>query len=36
MDIKELQKKVIEFREERDWTQYHNPKDLAIFLSLEK
>lgn len=35
MDINELQKKVIEFREKRDWAQYHNPKDLAISLSLE-
>ena len=35
MDIRELQKKVIEFREARDWAQYHNPKDLAISLSLE-
>ena len=26
---------MIEFREERDWAQYHNPKDLAISLSLE-
>jgi len=35
MDIEELQKKVIEFRDARDWGQYHNPKDLAISLSLE-
>jgi len=35
MDIEELQKKVIEFRDARDWAQYHNPKDLAISLSLE-
>jgi len=35
MDIKELQNKVIEFRDKRDWEQYHNPKDLAISLSLE-
>lgn len=35
MDIKALQKKVIEFRDKRDWAQYHNPKDLAISLSLE-
>ena len=35
MDIKELQKKVIEFRDARDWVQYHNPKDLAISLMLE-
>ena len=35
MDIRELQKKVIEFRDARDWAQYHNPKDLAISLTLE-
>jgi len=35
MDIKDLQKKVIEFRDRRDWAKYHNPKDLAISLSLE-
>ena len=35
MDIRELQKKIIEFRDARDWAQYHNPKDLAISLSLE-
>ena len=35
MDIIELQERVIEFRDERDWAQYHNPKDLAISLSLE-
>lgn len=35
MDIGELQNKVIEFRDKRDWAQYHNPKDLAISISLE-
>jgi dCTP diphosphatase len=35
MDLKELQKKVIDFRDARDWAQYHNPKDLAISLCLE-
>ncbi len=35
MDIRKLQKKVIEFRDARDWEQYHNPKDLAISLVLE-
>jgi dCTP diphosphatase len=35
MDIEELQEKVIEFRDARDWAQYHNPKDLAISISLE-
>ena len=26
---------VLAFRDARDWKQYHNPKDLAISLSLE-
>lgn len=30
-----LYKKVIQFRDDRDWRQFHNPKDLAISLSLE-
>ena len=29
--IQELRK----FRDERDWAQFHNPKDLAIALSIE-
>lgn len=28
-------KKIIEFRDERDWGQFHNPKDLAIALNIE-
>ena len=28
-------KKVLKFRDDRDWRQFHNPKDLAISLSLE-
>lgn len=28
-------KKIVKFRNERDWKQFHNPKDLAISLSLE-
>jgi hypothetical protein len=35
MDIREVQKKVIEFRDARDWAQYHNPKDLGLSLSFE-
>lgn len=35
MNIEELQQKVIAFRDERDWKQFHNPKDLAISLLLE-
>ncbi|MCM3601067.1 nucleotide pyrophosphohydrolase [Robertmurraya korlensis] len=26
---------IVDFRDERDWEQFHNPKDLAISLSLE-
>ena len=26
---------VIQFRDDRNWRQFHNPKDLAISLSLE-
>lgn len=28
-------KQIIKFRDDRDWKQFHNPKDLAISLSLE-
>lgn len=28
-------RKVLEFRDERNWKQFHNPKDLAISISLE-
>ena len=34
-DLKQITKKLIEFWEVRDWQQFHNPKDLAISLSLE-
>jgi len=34
-DIKKLQKKVINFRNERDWKKFHNPKDVALSLLLE-
>ncbi|MFJ8244820.1 nucleotide pyrophosphohydrolase [Peribacillus asahii] len=30
-----LIEEIVEFRDERDWKQFHNPKDLAISLSLE-
>ena len=32
---KETIEKIIKFRDERNWRQFHNPKDLAISLSLE-
>ena len=34
-DIQELIEKVIKFRDDRDWKQFHTPKDLAINVSLE-
>lgn len=34
-DIKDLIKRIIDFRDARDWKQFHNPKDIAISLSLE-
>jgi len=30
-----LTKLVTDFRRERDWEQFHNPKDMALSLSLE-
>ena len=34
-DIKDLQQRIQQFSEERDWDQFHNGKDLAIGLSIE-
>lgn len=34
-DIKELTDKILAFRDEREWKQFHNPKDLAMSLLLE-
>lgn len=34
-DIKELTRKIIEFRDARDWFQFHNHKDMALSLVLE-
>lgn len=34
-EIKKLTDRIIKFRDARDWKQFHNPKDLAISLSLE-
>src|SRR3972149_634450 len=33
--IKDLQEKIIKFRDARDWRQFHNPKDTALSLVLE-
>lgn len=34
-DIAQLTDKIIKFRDERDWKQFHNPKDVALSLVLE-
>jgi NTP pyrophosphatase (non-canonical NTP hydrolase) len=34
-DIKKITDKLIEFRNERDWEQFHNPKDLALAINIE-
>ena len=33
--IKELTEKIVAIRDARNWKQFHNPKDLAISISLE-
>lgn len=33
--LEELTKRIVAFRDARDWKQFHNPKDLAISLVLE-
>jgi dCTP diphosphatase len=33
--LKDLQVKIQKFCDERDWDQFHNPKDLSISLALE-
>ena len=33
--IKELTEKIVAFRDARNWKQFHNPKDMAISISLE-
>lgn len=35
MDIENIQKSLREFAKERDWDQFHNPKNLAMALSGE-
>lgn len=34
-DISGLQQRIREFCDERDWNQFHNPKDMAVSLCLE-
>ena len=34
-DTSDLTKRIIAFRDARDWKQFHNPKDMALSLVLE-
>ena len=34
-DIETITKHIVEFRNERNWAQFHNAKDLAVALSIE-
>lgn len=34
-EIKNITNTLLKFRNERDWEQFHNPKDLSIALSIE-
>jgi len=34
-NLQKLTKKIVDFRDQRDWKQFHNPKDLALSLVLE-
>ncbi len=35
-DLDTIQKKILSFRNERDWQQFHDPKNLAEALSLKQ
>jgi NTP pyrophosphatase (non-canonical NTP hydrolase) len=34
-DIQEITKALIDFRDKRDWAQFHNSKDLAVAINVE-
>ena len=34
-EIQEIIQTLIKFRNERDWQQFHNPKDLSLAISIE-
>lgn len=34
-DIELITSKLVEFRDARDWSQFHNPKDLALAITVE-
>ena len=35
MQLEEIAVKIRQFRDERDWAQFNNPKDMAIAISIE-
>jgi len=35
MDFNKIKEAIIEFRDNRDWKQFHNPKDLASAIAIE-
>lgn len=35
MNVEEILKKIIDFRDRRDWKQFHDPKNLAEAISIE-
>lgn len=35
MDFEEIKKKILKFRNDRDWKQFHDPKNLAEAISIE-
>jgi len=34
-ELEQLRENILHFRDQRHWQQFHNPKDLALSLSLE-
>lgn len=34
-DIDEIIETLLKFRDDRDWEQFHNPKDLALAINIE-
>lgn len=35
MELEHIRERIRAFRDERDWAKFHNPKDMAIALSIE-
>ena len=35
MTVEEITAKIREFRDQRDWSQFHSPKDMAEAISIE-